>query len=647
MTELPLARIKDFVKGVTPFGVLPAAELGRVVSAMEIAFFPKGEVVIRAGGPPSEFLYLVHKGSAKVTLPGGRDLEEMLVDLREVGECFGALSLLQGAQALFSVTAREDLIAYLLPAGPFKALVEEHPAFERHFRQSLARNLEAVKGSVDCRLPEAAGVNGEGLNAALMRARVADLMTGEVLSCLPATPISAAAKRMAVRRVGSIVVVEESGHQAGIVTGGDLRDRCLAAGKSSDAPVGEIMSWPVLTISPKAYAFEALLEMSRHGVSHLLVTEDDRIRGIVCDHDLQMLTGGGSPVALVNDIDKVETVAELVALHGKIDRLLHTLLTMSGSARNLTELVTEFNDRVTYKLLQITEAGMEAEGLGRPPVPYCWLALGSEGRREQSLRTDQDNALVFANVPDASKARIKEWFGGFAERVVAGLEACGFPRCPGEVMAVNPRWRNSEEDWRKTFLSWVLDPNPRTLRMATIFFDYREIYSEADLTEQLTARLRAAIEGNRLFLRHLAANALYNRPPLGFLRQFVVEKDGEHKDQLNLKMSGLAPIVDAARVMALDQQISATNTFERLDQVAGRGLLKPGLAADLREAYSFITLLRISRHLEERAAGNQPTNFLDPQTLNSLQRKMLKESFQVISKLQDLLENRYQTRLMR
>ena len=228
-----------------------------------------------------------------------------------------------------------------------------------------------------------------------------------------------------------------------------------------------------------------------------------------------------------------------------------------------------------------------------------------------------------------------------------GLERCGFPRCQGEVMANNPAWCQTEQKWRETFLAWVGQPSPETLRLASIFFDYRGLYAEADFVEGLEQILARALEGNRLFLRHLAANALYNRPPLGFLRQFVVEKDGEHKDQLNLKMSGLAPIVDAARVMALDQQISATNTFERLDQVAGRGLLKPGLAADLREAYSFITLLRISRHLEERAAGNQPTNFLDPQTLNSLQRKMLKESFQVISKLQDLLENRYQTRLMR
>lgn len=213
-------------------------------------------------------------------------------------------------------------------------------------------------------------------------------------------------------------------------------------------------------------------------------------------------------------------------------------------------------------------------------------------------------------------------------------------------MASNPQWCMSEAAWQDTFRRWVEDPNPRTLRLASIFFDFRDIYAEADFLDHLREGLQASLEGNRLFLRYLAKNGLYNRPPLGFLRQFVVEKTGEHKNQLNLKLSGLTPVVDAARVMNLDLGGWSTNTLHRLDEARRQGIIKEDLARDLHEAFSFITILRITHHLEERAAGRQPDNFVNPEELNSLQRKMLKESFAVISRLQELMEVRYQTRLV-
>ncbi|MFZ5585459.1 MAG: DUF294 nucleotidyltransferase-like domain-containing protein [Thermodesulfobacteriota bacterium] len=645
MAETPFPRVLEFVRTVAPFDTLDAQELAAVVEQMEIAYHPRGQVVIRRGGEPSRFLYIIQAGSARISLPqeGGED--DLLVDIRGEGETFGALSLLQGNQALFQVTAREDLICYLLPAAAFKDLVARHPAFERHFSFGLARNLEAVRRAAGRELPRVTGIDGLTLDAALMRSRVEEVMSRDALTCLAATPVKAAAHLMTVRQVGSIVVTDQSGHPIGVLTDHDLRSKVLALGRSADRPVLEFMSQPVHTIAPDAHAFEALLAMSRHGVHHLAVTEAERLVGVICDHDLQGLTGS-SPVAVVRDIEKVESVDELVAVHQKIDRVLETLLRLGGSAATMLALVTEFNDRLTLKLLGLIEAEIEHQGLGRPPVPYVWMALGSEGRREQTLRTDQDNALIFANLPAEREPAVKQWFLMFAERVVTGLERCGFPRCPGEVMASNPRWCQTDEQWQRTFARWLADPKPLTLRLASIFFDFRAIYAEADYIDYLAASLKAGLEDNRLFLRMMAKNALYTRPPLGFLRQFVVDKSGEHKNKLNLKLSGLTPIVDAARVMALELGIGATNTLERLKGVERAGLLKPALAADLREAFGFITLTRIAQHLESRARGELPDNFVDPAALNSLQRKMLKESFGVISQLQDLVEHRYQTWLV-
>jgi len=646
MEEFHWQRILEFVRAVAPFDALPPEDLERAVSAMEVAYFPRDTVIIEQGGPSSRFLYFIQSGSARVGLPGaGEGGGELLVDERGEGDTFGGLSLLQGGKAMFRVTAREDLICYLLPGEVFKELCETHPALERHYGASLARNLQAVREHVSCELPAIAGLEGLSLSAAMVRSRVRELMSPKPVTCLPAMPVKAAAHNMTQQQVGSIVVAQPGGHPLGILTDTDFRVRVMLRACSLDEPVAEFMSCPPHTISPDAYAFEALLAMSHHGVHHLVVVQDDRVVGVLSDRDLQAITGG-SPVGVVRAIDKVASVGELVRLHPSIDRVVELLLRMGGSAREMLALVTEFNDRVTTKLIALTEEDMEHGGEGRPPVPYGWMALGSEGRREQTLRTDQDNALIFANVPEASSERVKGWFLGFSERVVEGLVRCGFPRCTGGAMASNPDWCQSEADWHQTFVRWVQDPKPVTLRLGSIFFDFREIYAEADYLDTLRLRLKQAMEDNRLFLRYMAANALYNRPPLGFLRQFVVEKGGEHANKLNLKLSGLTPIVDGARVMALELGIDTTNTLERLAAIETQGLLKKELAADLVEAFSFITLLRISRHLEARAEGRTPDNFVDPESLNNFQRKMLRESFKVVNELQSLLEQRYQTRLI-
>lgn len=643
MTETAFPRVLDFVRKVAPFDTLTPEELSAAVEAMEIAYFPRGQVIIEMGGEPAQFLYIIQAGSAKVSLPQ-KDGQELLVDQRGEGEVFGAVSLLQGSRALFQVTAREDLICYLLPAEVFRDLVARHESFERHFRFGLARNLQALSRGAGP-APSAGGLDGAGLEASLVQSRVAEVMARDVLTCLPATTVKAAAHRMMMRQVGSMVVVEESGHPIGILTDTDLRSRVLAFGRSPDSPVLEIMSQPVHTLTPDNHAFEALLAMSTHGVHHLVITEAERVVGMISDHDLRGLTGS-SPVTVVRDIEKVANLEDLVRVRHKIDRVLEMLLKLGGSAPTMLALVTEFNDRLTIKLLELIEAELEHAGGGRPPVPYVWMALGSEGRREQTLRTDQDNAIIFANVPPERLEGIKSWFLGFAERVVDGLERCGFPRCLGEVMANNPNWCQTEQQWQQTFLRWIGNPEPATLRLATIFFDFRGIYAEADFIENLHGKLKEYLEGNRLFLRYMAKNALYNRPPLGFLRQFVVEKSGEHKNKLNLKLSGLTPIVDAARVMALDLGSTETNTLKRLQLITRAGLIKPAMGADLREAFSFITLLRIGQHLKARAQGEMPDNFVDPADLNNLQRKMLKESFGVISQFQQMLEYRYQANMV-
>ncbi len=647
MNDFPLPRILDFIQKVSPFDTLDDEERSRVVARMEIAYYPRGEVLIRRGDNPPEYLYIIQVGSARITISDGSD-EEVLVDVRGEGDVFGSLNILESKAALLDVTADEDMIVYLLPAEVLKNLVESHPAFKQYFRFSLfslARDIKNVYQSDDSRFSQMTGIKTLNLDMFLVGKHVADLMATDVLTCTAARSVQFAARQMTRRGAGSIVINDDSGVPLGILTDSDLRKKVVAEGSPLDVSVAEIMSHPLYTINAGAFAFDALLDMSRYGVRHLLVMENDRLTGIISDHDFQMETGS-SPVGVIGDIDKSQSVDELVGMHSKVDRVLEMLLRQGGSVKRMVELVTELNDRVTRKLLFLIEGEMKDEGLGAPPSPYTWMALGSEGRREQTLLTDQDNALFFAAVPEQNEEEVKAWFLKFSKRVVDGLVRYGFPPCPGGIMASNPRWCQSESRWLKTFLDWINEPEPFTLRMATIFFDFRPIYEGADFLNTFRPQLSKAIQGNPHFLRSLAKNGLYNAP-LGFLRQFVVEKSGEHKNKLNLKVRGLVPIVDAARVMALDLGVETTNTLERLAEVHRMGILDTQLHNDLREAYNFINLLRISRHLEARARGHEPDNFVDPVELNSLQRKMLKESFAVINRLlHDLVEWRYQARGM-
>lgn len=644
MSDFPVSRIMDFVRTVEPFNTLDRSTLEGLVQQMEIAFYPKGQAIIRRGDRPPEHLNIIQVGSARITITDDSG-KEMLVDERGEGDVFGAVSLLKGNEALFDITAEEDIIAFLLPAEIFRNLVADHPVFRRHFGFSLARDIRAVTEAVVPSQTPPTELILLTPTMFLADKRISDLMVRDVLTCAPETTIRDAARRMARLRVASIVIEREGGIPIGIITDRDLRGKVLAEGHDIYAPVTEVMSHQLHTVSPKAYAFDALLDMSRHDVSHLVVTEDDRLVGIISDHDFR-LEIGSSPVGVIGDIEKSGTVDELIRVRPKVDHVREMLLRQGGSVERLVQLVAQLNDRVTQKLLALIEQDMEEKGMGQPPVPYCWISLGSEGRNEQTLRTDQDNALAFVDAPREDLADVKKWFIAFSERVVDGLVRYGFPRCPGGIMASNPLWCQSEAQWEDTFLRWVDDPNPLTLRMASIFFDFRSLYEGTEFLKALRQKLNIRVKLSVFFLRFMAKNMLYNRPPLGFLRQFVVEKSGEHKNKLNLKMRGLTPIVDCARILALDLGINATNTLERMEGAKDGGVLSAEIHSDLKEAYNFINYLRIIRHLEARSRGEEPDNFVDPATLNSLQRKMLKESFSLINRLQEMLEFRYQTQFI-
>jgi CBS domain-containing protein len=346
---------------------------------------------------------------------------------------------------------------------------------------------------------------------------------------------------------------------------------------------------------------------------------------------------GTSPISLAREIESQQTIEGLVLAAKQTNSIVGLLLKEGAKASNITRIISEINDRLHRKILEITE-----KKLGAPPVAYCWIIFGSEGRKEQTFRTDQDNAIIYAN-PKAGEdeGAIARYFSEFASLVRENLVRCGFPVCPANYMASNPKWSQPVRVWKKYFSTWIFTPTPDAVLKSLIFFDFRPLHGDFSLAEEVRASLKGILEGQMIFLGYMANTILKNTPPVGFFRSFIVEKNGEHKDKLDLKVKGLAPFVDMVRLFALEKGIPETSTIERISALRTRHTILNDYADELEFAFEFLMLLRIRHQHAQIAAGLEPDNFINPNTLSNLEKKTMRDAFSLISKLQNILMERY------
>lgn len=639
MSDFPLARILDFVRTVPPFEALSPEELQRLVNQMDIAYFPPGQVVVQQNGAPASHLHIIHSGSVRITTRE-KSGQEILIDIRGEGDTFGASSILRGTSEPFSATAQEDLLTFELPGDYFRDLVENHPGFQQHYMLAVNDRVRALSDIGQSMLYSMTGAEPLGELAVRMHTRVSELMSRDVLTCSADTTIAQAARAMTEYNAGSIVVVDAAGQPQGLVTDTDFRSRVLAAGLSPDLPVKKVMSWPLKSMPPHAVAYEAVLEMTRHGIHHLVVTEGKRLVGLVSDHDISVITGN-NPVGLVRRIDKVETLEELRRLPRRGYRALFILLRQGVSAELMLDLLSEFHDRLIEKTLELSEDQMEESGQGRAPADFAWMVFSHLGRREPVPPLFQQHMLVYSDVPRREQSRVQQWFLNFASVVSRTMEECGFPPSQRDDLATNPRWCNSLSYWRDTFRDWIRQPVPETLAEVGHVFDFRPVYQTAKLTEALHMAIFEEIKRNRRFLSIAGNMAVSRQPPLGFFRNFVVDKNGDYLESLDLRAHAYGPAVRAGRVFALEMHTTLTSTNQRLQLAANRGLLPEDLLADLTESFGLVALFRIARYLEARAKDSAPQNLVDPAELNKVQRNMFKKCFAANDRLREHMMKRY------
>jgi CBS domain-containing protein len=612
--------LTDYLCQLAPFDDLPREACQRAARHMEISYVRKNQTIFDVGDAV-EHLYLVRSGAVELY-----DADDVLVSRLGEGEFFAYPSLLTEGDAARRTTTLEDTLLYLLPEATFDALRSAHDAFDRYFNRAHA---ERVQAAVHER---------QQANVALTT-DLADIIARAPVCVEPTVSIREAAQTMRTERVSSLLI-RRDGRLCGVVTDRDLRNRVVADGHSTDDPVEAIMTADPITIGTDQHAFEALLMMSRHNIHHLPVTDlDGDVAGMVTTTDLIRLQAD-SPVFLVGEVYKQADVGGLVAVAQRLPQMVANLVEADARAHDIGHVVTTVSDALTQRLVQL---GIER--FGEAPVPFAWLVLGSQARHEQTAHSDQDNALLLHDDfdPDAHDA----YFQDLAAFVSDGLDACGFVYCPGEVMATTDRWRQSLAAWKRTFRTWIEEPKPKALMHTSIFFDMRHGAGEASMVRELRSYFTEKAESNSIFLASLAVNALEFQPPLGFFRQFVLEKKGEHADTLNLKHRGLVPIVDLARLHGLAGGIDAMNTDTRLERLGEGSKLASSDAANLRDAFEFIGMTRLRHQARQIRRGEEPDNYVSPDSLSPFERRHLKDAFKIVDRMQDGIEQRYQTGFIR
>lgn len=594
------ASLKTFLASVHPYDALPTALIDHLVAAFVARRYARGDTVYRLGAP-LEGLYLVQDGAVAV-----QDAHGAQISALGPRNSFGERGLLRDGRAVTEAIATEDSLLLMLPAEDFHALVKAEPAVTRFFD----RTRPARPRRND-----------------LATSRVETLMARETLTCAPDATVQQAARMMQERHVSSICITDGATLK-GIATIRDLSGKVVGGGLPLDTAITQVMTADPQTLPPSAIGSDVLHMMMERRIGHVPITQGGALIGMVTQTDLTRFQAMSS-AELVSGIASAADAEAMAQVTARIPQLLVQLVAGGNRHEVVTRLITDVADTATRRLLALAEAR-----LGPPPVPYAWAACGSQGRQEQTGVSDQDNVLILHD--DFTEA-MRPWFTALADEVTRGLDTCGYVFCPGDMMASAPRWCQPLATWRGYFRNWIGKPNPEAQMLASVMFDLRCIGGDATLLDQLQSETLQEAARNSIFVAHMASNALKHTPPLGLLRGFATIRSGEHKNQIDMKHSGVVPLVDLGRVYALQGRLSAVNTRARLEAATTAGVLSTSGGRELLDAYDLIAETRLEHQARLIKAGSAPDNYLAPSSLSDFDRSHLRDAFVVVKSLQSAL----------
>ena len=630
-----LAGLRQALKPHAPFAAMSEGDLDRIVRASLLRYFAPGDVILEPEAARPLHCYIIRQGAVRGERPGNAGVVAPVWELT-AGEMFplGALLARRGVTSIYR--AAQDTFCLVFPAAVFDALLDASPVFNDFCIRRLAHLLDLMRTRLQAEYATAA-TEERGLSTPLE-----DLLRRAAVARDSRTTLQDALSAMEAHRIGCVPIVDSAMRPIGVFTRQDVIGRVVLPRRSLDSTLADVMSAPAITLPGTATAGDAALVMTQRGIRHVVVVGGEgEVAGVVSERDLFSLQRL-SARELASTIRRAPDVPALAQCAADVRALSLSLVAQGGSALQLTRMIASLNDQITVRILGLEAAAHDVSGLA-----LCWLGMGSEGRLEQTIATDQDNGLIFAAndetiAPDAIRSRLLP----FAREVNEALERCGYPLCKGGVMAMNPRWCASLGEWRAAFATWIDRGDPKSLLAANIFFDFRALWGVPRLADALRADVGTRARSNRRFLKQMADNALANRPPLNWRGELHATDEGAGDEAIDLKMSGSAPFVDAARIFALAAGITATNTVDRLAQAGAAHGIPSEEVRGWCDAFEFIQLLRLREQHRRLAGGSSSAKDGNPnvtplRTLSDLERRILKEAMRQIRKLQQRLEVDY------
>jgi len=617
--------VQTFLAQHPPFNHLSESQLELASDNIYVAFSKSGselDLKVSKQGAGSTGMLIVRSGSLEV-----RDAQDVLIDRLSSGDYLVPSVLYSDSHNEPRVVVLEDCLYYEMDDKAFQMLVAASTGMAALCKKDRSGITHATYTG-DQVTGRAAARRAGG---AYLGRYVKDIMSSVVVATKPDTTIHEAAKLMKEHHISSLLIKDHE-HLTGIVTDRDFRIRVLASGLADSEPVSSVMTRDPMCIDMESELHDAQLKMMAEGIRHLPVMDGQRLAGMISQTDI-LRANNIEPVSLNHAINRASDVESLSRVAAEIPALIVKLVARDTRAIEIGKILTTLSDGITRRLLKLAESRF-----GTPPCDYAWLAFGSQGRQEQALGSDQDNALM---LPDDAGVDCAHYFRDLAAFVNDGLNLCGMPYCPGEIMAKNEKWRMTLSGWKKCFSGWIEEPSPKAVMHSSIFFDMRHIAGNAELTTTLQDYVLQKAQKNTIFLAMMCDNALSHSPPLGFFKTFVLETDGDHNHMLDLKKRGTIPIVDIARNYALSAGLPQLNTIDRLHAINEAGIMSDEMTDSLIDAHEFIAGIRLKAQGKEHEAGLEADNYLDPKELSSLVRHQLKDAFSIVREAQTAMKARF------
>lgn len=627
-------RIADFLKQFPPFSSLTFEDLVKISNQIEVLYLEKNQVLFKVGDITHTHFYIVKEGAIGLSVTS--DVEEALIDKCDEGDIIGLRPFFAKDNYLMTAKAREESLLYAIPIEAFKPYVSQNSEVLSFLLESFASNTrnpydKENKGKL---ISENVIYNEQSSEIQYFQPIK---YTKEPVTGKRKDSVKKLAELMTQHKIGS-VIIQEKELPIGIITDKDLRSKIATGLFPIDVAVENIMASPVITVPENISIAETQLMMLKNNVGHLCVTLDgtnkSKIVGIITEHDV-VVAQANNPGVLLKQTKKASRSKDLKQIREKLKDLIQNSLDKNIPIQHISNITGEINIAITKRAIELAIQKMGKE----PPTRFSWVNIGSQGRKEQLLMTDQDNALIFEDVEEKDYDTVKKYFLELADKVTKTLNKVGFEFCPENMMASNTMWCKSLTDWQNQFKVWINTPGEKGVLMYSIFFDYDFVYGDERIIETLTDSIFSHTHNNQVFFAYLGTDAIRNLPPLGFFRQFLVENDGEHKDTFDLKSRALLPLIDAARLLIISLDVkNINNTYFRYKKLAE---MEPQ-NADIYNACadSFLVLSRF--RTEEGLSENSNGRYLNLNNLSKLDKVKLKNIFQPIQEIQDIIKNRFQ-----